>query len=67
MSISSLIALLVGLLLLVLGKVCLDLASKQVQGWLFDLCFMVLRVARRRLPIALRVAKHDDELAPELK
>jgi hypothetical protein len=37
MSIGSLIAVLGGLLLLVIGKVCLDLASKQVQGWLFDL------------------------------
>ena len=67
MSPSSLIAVLAGLLLLVLGKVCLDLASKQVQGSLFDLCFVVLRVARRRLPAELRVARHDEELVPELK
>jgi len=67
MSPSSLIAVLAGLLLLVLGKVCLDLASKQVQGWLFDLCFVVLRVVKRRLPTALHVARHDEELAPELK
>jgi lipopolysaccharide/colanic/teichoic acid biosynthesis glycosyltransferase len=56
-----------GALLLVVGKVCLDLASKQVQGWLFDLPFVVLRVARRRLPAALRVTHHDDESVPELK
>jgi hypothetical protein len=67
MTIGSLTAVLGGLLLLVLGKVCLDLASKQVQGWLFDLCFLVLRWARRRLPVALRVAWHDEELVPELK
>ena len=67
MSIGGLIAVLGGLLLLVLGKVCLDLASKQVQGWMFELCFLVLRVARRRLPTALRVARHDEELVPELK
>lgn len=67
MSPSSLIAVLAGLLLLVLGKVCLDLASQQVQGSLFDLCFVVLRVARRRLPAELRVAVHDEELVPELK
>lgn len=67
MSIGSLIAVLVGLLLLVLGKVCLDLASKQAQGWLFELCFAVLRVARRRLPAALRTIRHDEEFVPELQ
>jgi lipopolysaccharide/colanic/teichoic acid biosynthesis glycosyltransferase len=63
----SLIAVLGSVLLLVLGKVCLDLASKQVQGWLFDLCFVMLRLARRRLPAELRVTWHDEELVPELK
>lgn len=74
MSIGGLFAMLVGLfavlgglVLLVLGKACLDLTSKQVQSWLFDLCFVILRLARRRLPIALRVIRHDEELVPELK
>jgi hypothetical protein len=67
MSSGSLIAVLVGLLLLVLGKVCLALTSKQLQGWLFDLRLVVFRWARRRLSAALRGARHGEEFVPELK
>jgi DNA-binding CsgD family transcriptional regulator len=67
MNSGSLIAVLVGLLLLIIGKVCLDLTSRQAQGWQFNLCFVMLRMARRRLPAELRVARHDEEFVPELE
>jgi hypothetical protein len=44
----------------VLGKVCLDLMSKELQGQVEQLPHRVLRLAARRLPPALRTQYFED-------
>jgi hypothetical protein len=53
---------LVAVLSLVVGKVTLDMANKEIQARLFDLPLAILRVARWRLPVEMRKELYDDEL-----
>lgn len=55
------------LLVLLGGKVLLDLASKEIQSRLSDLPLLILRVARWRLPRDLRESVHDDWRVPDLQ
>ena len=52
---------------LVVGKVVLDLATKEAQGRLDRLPFLILKVARWRLPAELRESMHDDWWIPDLQ
>lgn len=53
------LATILALIVLVIGKVVLDLVNKQVQGWLAELPLQVLRLARKRLPAELRDELYD--------
>lgn len=50
----------VSFMVLVLGKVCLDLMSKELQGQVELLPHWILRLAARRLPRALRARYFED-------
>ncbi|MFL6125751.1 hypothetical protein [Actinophytocola sp.] len=54
------------LLLFVLGNAVGSVLSKEVEGWLDQISFAILRLARWRLPVELREQKHDQEWKPEL-
>ncbi len=60
------LAVLGGMLLLVLGKAAGSVLSKEVEGRLEQISFVILCLARRRLPVELREQKHDQEWKPEL-
>jgi hypothetical protein len=47
-------------------KVAMDLAAKEIQGRLHGLPFLVLRLARWRLPRELRESIHDEWWVPDL-
>ncbi|WP_216897347.1 hypothetical protein [Nocardia alni] len=51
---------------LALTKVVSSLVGKEVEGWLDQVPFAVLRLARRQLPEDMRVPIHDEEWVPEL-
>lgn len=53
------LATILGIIVLVIGKVTLDLVNKEVQGWLAEVPLCVLRLARRRLPAELRDELYD--------
>jgi hypothetical protein len=60
------LSLLLGLVFLVVGRVLLDLATKEIHGRLDQLPFLILRIARWRLPVELRQAVHDEWWLPDL-
>src|SRR6059036_3239051 len=64
-TIGLVVAAFVGPVVLVVGKVTLDMIGKEIEGRLPGLCFVVLRVARRRLPEELRAELHDEALLEE--
>ncbi|MGW5218769.1 hypothetical protein ACWEQA_12965 [Nocardia sp. NPDC004085] len=51
---------------LVLGKVVVSLLSKEVEGRVDQIGYLILRWARRRLPRDLREMLHDQEWLPEM-
>lgn len=53
------LAAILAVVVLVVGKVTLDLVNKEVQGWLAELPLHILRLARRRLPAELRNELYD--------
>lgn len=61
-----LLAAVLAFMLLVLGKVLVNLATKEIEGRLDQLPFVILRVARWRLPAELREPMHDDLWLPDL-
>jgi hypothetical protein len=50
----------------VVTTVIMNMAATELQAWLDELCFVLLRLARRRLPADLRDPLHDEEWVPEL-
>lgn len=54
------------LFLAVTSKVVVSLVSKEIEGRLDQLPFLILRLARRRLPEEFREAIHDENWVPEL-
>jgi hypothetical protein len=55
-----------GVLALILTKVAIDLATKEVESWLDQLPFLILKLARWRLPAELREQLHDEWWLPDL-
>ncbi|MGW1743735.1 hypothetical protein ACWCPQ_33625 [Nocardia sp. NPDC001965] len=55
-----------GLVVLVLGQVMISMASKEIEGRVDRIGYLVLRGARRRLPTELRKDLHDHEWLPEM-
>ena len=49
-----------------LGKVALSMVSKEIEGRLGNIGYVLLRLARRRLPSDLREMLHDEEWLPEM-
>lgn len=47
------------LALFIVAKVATDLVNKEIQGWLPEMCFFLLRLARRRMPPELRKTLFD--------
>jgi hypothetical protein len=62
MSIGLVAAAFLGLVVLVVGKVMLDMIGKEIEARLPGLCFAVLRLARWRLPAEMRAELHDEAL-----
>jgi hypothetical protein len=56
-----------GLAGLVALRVLTNLATKEVEGRLNQLPFLILRIARWRLPVSLREEQHDEWWVPDLQ
>jgi len=59
-AVNVVIAAAVSFIVLLLGKVSLDLMSKELQGQTEQLPYLILRLAARRLPSALRTQYSED-------
>lgn len=62
----AILAVVGGFTALVLGKVALSMVSKEIEGRLGNIGYVLLRLARRRLPSDLREMLHDEEWLPEM-
>ncbi|MCA1710060.1 MAG: hypothetical protein LC808_44955, partial [Actinobacteria bacterium] len=60
MSAVNVVVVAAGFIVLLLGKVSLDLMSKELQGQAEQLPHRILRLAARRLPLALRAQYSED-------